>query len=289
MNIGNTIFFFWRRTQQTFIALVINFLVFIFTLAAATVIYTCMYQRYVPHISHAFPIYFDYDTPIASTIINPDSIITQPDHPTAIVALHIPEIHDQSILTDNQWYRISVDLTLPETKNNAELGNFMVSIGLFDMNSRKIATSTRPASMILYSEILKFFKFFLCIIPEALGYTHDGQRLSVTLFERYREPATNGTHHALLSLSSSKIHIYSAQLRIEATFIGMVYFMYHWKILTALICIPFIAIWILIGLYVLTSRTYSSYPQYDHKRITSFKGKSNSSLTVHKRRKSVRN
>ncbi|KAJ3057184.1 hypothetical protein HK097_011189 [Rhizophlyctis rosea] len=56
-------------------------------------------------------------------------------------------------------------------------------------------------------------------------------------------PKENPVHHAVVQISTNKLQIYSCRLHIHARFQGLRYFMYHWRLTTAIVFISTILFW----------------------------------------------
>jgi len=72
------------------------------------------------------------------------------------------------------------------------------------------------------------------MIPLVLGFTKEDQKLKVVMFENMIESAEKPITKALITLSNSNLEVYSAQIRLDAHFRGLRYFMYYHSIPTAI-------------------------------------------------------
>ncbi|XP_062368051.1 seipin isoform X1 [Cinclus cinclus] len=91
------------------------------------------------------------------------------------------------VLLYGQLYRISVELELPESPVNRELGMFMVTLSCYGSGGRTLATAARSAMLHYRSRLLRalhtaaFAGLFLS------GFAEQSQTLELELMGRYRE------------------------------------------------------------------------------------------------------
>ncbi|KAG8889054.1 hypothetical protein FRB98_005951 [Tulasnella sp. 332] len=60
-------------------------------------------------------------------------------------------------LNAGQPYDVTVQLVLPTSTSNYDIGNFMTSLTLYTLNNKTLATSQRPALLVPYSSPLRLF------------------------------------------------------------------------------------------------------------------------------------
>ncbi|XP_062368052.1 seipin isoform X2 [Cinclus cinclus] len=95
--------------------------------------------------------------------------------------------HREKVLLYGQLYRISVELELPESPVNRELGMFMVTLSCYGSGGRTLATAARSAMLHYRSRLLRalhtaaFAGLFLS------GFAEQSQTLELELMGRYRE------------------------------------------------------------------------------------------------------
>uniref|UniRef100_A0A8C0VT10 Seipin n=1 Tax=Cyanistes caeruleus TaxID=156563 RepID=A0A8C0VT10_CYACU len=100
--------------------------------------------------------------------------------------------HREKVLLYGQLYRISLELELPESPVNRELGMFMVRLTCYGSGGKTLATASRSAMLHYRSRLLRalhtaaFAGLFLS------GFAEQSQTLELELLGRYREdPVAN--------------------------------------------------------------------------------------------------
>ncbi|POM70315.1 membrane protein, partial [Phytophthora palmivora] len=164
-----------------------------FLFATAFVLYGLLYYVVIPSRFHEQEIFFNYG--------HRHRDITQPAHmyvPTATLNLldpvhqwqsMIPQPHEttQSVLVPGVKYDVIVELTVPESRANAEVGVFMVSTSLFEGDKRQLATSARPVTLHDMPTPVRWLRLGFWLIPYTLGFTEPAQTLRVTAINGYME------------------------------------------------------------------------------------------------------
>ncbi|XP_064593095.1 seipin [Zonotrichia leucophrys gambelii] len=153
--------------------------------------------------------------------------------PTANVSL-LGE-HREKVLLYGQLYRISLELELPESPVNRELGMFMVGLSLYGSDGKTLARSERSAMLHYRSRLLRalhtaaFAGLFLS------GFAEQSQTLELELMGRYREDPYSPTAGALVEIRSRRVQLYGARLRVHAHFSGLRYLLYHFPVTSAVV------------------------------------------------------
>uniref|UniRef100_A0A8U8BUB2 Seipin n=1 Tax=Geospiza parvula TaxID=87175 RepID=A0A8U8BUB2_GEOPR len=153
--------------------------------------------------------------------------------PTANVSL-LGE-HREKVLLYGQLYRISLELELPESPVNRELGMFMVGLSLYGQGGKTLARSERAAMLHYRSRLLRalhtaaFAGLFLS------GFAEQSQTLELELMGRYREDPYSPTAGALVEIRSRRVQLYGARLRVHAHFSGLRYLLYHFPLTSAVV------------------------------------------------------
>ncbi|XP_029470712.1 seipin isoform X2 [Rhinatrema bivittatum] len=134
-----------------------------------------------------------------------------------------------------QPYRISLELEMPESPTNQELGMFMVSIMCYTKGGQIISSSTRAAMLHYRSRVLRAMDTFFYSVLLLTGFLEQKQTIEVELYSDYREDSYVPTLGALIEIQSKRIQIYAAQLKIHAHFTGLRYLLYNFPVTTAII------------------------------------------------------
>ncbi|XP_031950811.1 seipin [Corvus moneduloides] len=143
--------------------------------------------------------------------------------------------HREKVLLYGQLYRISLELELPESPVNRELGMFMVTLTCYGAGGRPLATAARSAMLHYRSRLLRalhtaaFAGLFLS------GFAEQSQTLELELMGRYREDPYTPTVGAFVEIRSRRVQLYGARLRVHAHFSGLRYLLYHFPLTSAVL------------------------------------------------------
>ncbi|KAM7028191.1 seipin [Acridotheres tristis] len=143
--------------------------------------------------------------------------------------------HREKVLLYGQLYRISLELELPESPVNRELGMFMVTLTCYGTGGKTLATAARSAMLHYRSRLLRalhtaaFAGLFLS------GFAEQSQTLELELMGRYREDPYTPTVGAFVEIRSRRVQLYGARLRVHAHFSGLRYLLYHFPLTSAVL------------------------------------------------------
>ncbi|KAM4617510.1 seipin isoform 1-T4 [Discoglossus pictus] len=203
-------------------------------------LYGSFYYSYMPTVEYSSPIYFQY----SCSCDPPPGILCS--FPTANVSL-LRNNRDR-VLMHGQTYRMSIELHLPESPVNQDLGMFMVVMSCYTRGAEKISSTARSAMLHYKSPLLRTLET-LTISPLLLsGLSEQKQSLEVELHSEYREDAYVPTLSSVIQIQSLRIQIYSAELRVHAQFTGLRYLLYNFPVTSAVIgiCSNFIFLSVLV-------------------------------------------
>ncbi|RIA80941.1 putative adipose-regulatory protein [Glomus cerebriforme] len=215
-----------QKTQRTAIKTILASGVIIVLISIALIAYFGFYMIYVPKIAHAKPIYLQYQ---------------KENTPFAIVDF-TENGRYESFLTADQAYDVSIDLDVPSSDRNVALGNFMIGVELIAKNET-VQYSSRPCILTYQSGLFRIIYTIWRLIPLLLGFTKEDQRLEIVMFENMIESAEKPITKALITISNSNLDVYSTQIRLDAHFRGLRYFMYYHSVPTAIVFTFMFLIW----------------------------------------------
>ncbi|KAJ3296956.1 hypothetical protein HK104_001001 [Borealophlyctis nickersoniae] len=243
-------------TQRAALSVGIYAGIFAAAIGLAVGAYMLFYAAYIPKVSHVVPVYMQYGNP-GETVF-----------PTAHVEFATPqtitaEPNQGTFLTPEQLYNVALELYVPDSKHNFELGmsnepniilkcflnihpnlgNFMVYLELYNEKNETIASSRRPGLVRHKTPLFRMLDTVVNVVPLVLGATWEAQSVMVLLLEKYEELESNPIHHAIVRLSDQRIQLYETNLHIDAYFQGLRYFMYHWKFTTGALFISIFLFW----------------------------------------------
>ncbi|KAL5002306.1 putative adipose-regulatory protein-domain-containing protein [Aspergillus recurvatus] len=158
-------------------------------------------------------------------------------HPWGVAAL-------DSGLISYQAYDVHVELELPRTPSNLATGNFMLDLTLLShslMSARTggnttappISHSRRPAILTYASPLIDISSKVSFMPLYVLGWKREAERLVVPMMEGIE--FSRGAHKVPETLrlevqSDEKMQFYSAKVKFRASFTGLRWIMYHWRI-----------------------------------------------------------
>ncbi|XP_023650879.2 seipin-like [Paramormyrops kingsleyae] len=207
----------WAR--RTLLRVAVLLCVLALELWVAVFLYGSFYYSYVPSASFATPVHIYYGTDCDS----PGSGLCS--FPMANVSL-LRNGRDQ-VMTYGQPYRISLELEMPESPANQQLGMFMVRMSCYSKEGQTVSSVARSAMLQYRSSLLQVLDTLAFSPLLLLGLREQKQSVDVELFSDYWENSYQPTLGSLIEIQSRQIQIYAAQLRIHAHFTGIRYFLYN--------------------------------------------------------------
>ncbi|XP_029297595.1 seipin-like isoform X2 [Cottoperca gobio] len=226
------------RTRQRIIhGFIVVFIVFLL-LWISVFLYGSFYYSYMPNASYSTQVHYYYRTNCDS----PASLFCS--YPVANISLMRNEQH---VLTLGQAYRMSLQLEMPDSPTNQELGMFMIKATCFSQDGGQVASSARSAghllsasssrfSMLRYrSDLLRFLGTVLLLPAFLTGVSEQKQVLEVELFSDYTDNPYVPSVTAIIEILSNKVQIYSSELYIHAHLTGIRYLMFNFPLLSALV------------------------------------------------------
>lgn len=190
-------------------------------------LYGSFYYSYMPTASHVSPVHFYYRTDC-----NP-SITSLCSFPVANVSL--AKSGRDRVLMYGQPYRIILELELPESPVNQDLGMFLVTVSCYTRGGRIISTSSRSVMLHYRSDLLQTLDTIVFSSLLLFGFAEQKQLLEVELYADYRENSYVPTTGAIIEIHSRRIQMYGAYLRIHAHFTGLRSLLYNFPMTCAFV------------------------------------------------------
>ncbi|KAJ8338029.1 hypothetical protein SKAU_G00369950 [Synaphobranchus kaupii] len=215
------------RARRTLLQAAILLCVLVLLLWVAIFLYGSFYYSYMPTARFATPVYYYYRTDCDPSSSNLCSF------PMANVSL-LRNGRDQ-VMVYGQPYRISLELDMPESPVNQELGMFMVRMSCYTKEGQIISAISRSAMLHYRSKLLQMLGTVLFSPLLLAGVSQQKQLVEVELFSAYRENSYQPTMGAVIEVQSRQIQIYSAELRIHAHFTGIRYLLFNFPLLSAVL------------------------------------------------------
>uniref|UniRef100_A0A4W6F0M0 Seipin n=1 Tax=Lates calcarifer TaxID=8187 RepID=A0A4W6F0M0_LATCA len=192
----------------------------------ATFLYGSFYYSYMPKATFSAPVHYYYRTNCESST----SFLCS--YPVANISLMRNKKH---VLTFGQAYRISLQLEMPESPANQELGMFMIRTTCFSRDGGHVASSARSSMLRYRSNLLRNLGTMLFLPAFLTGVTEQKQVLEVELFSDYTDDPYAPSDTAVIEILSSKVQIYSSELYIHAHFTGLRYLLFYFPVISALV------------------------------------------------------
>lgn len=143
------------------------------------------------------------------------------------------------ILYLGQEYTIKLELDVPESERNFDIGIFGVSAELYDMDD-KLTTTFKTTGTLKYRSTFLRYILVLFQLPLLIFGRDQKQAMNIILKDHYIENSFTGANRIIIKMKD-KLQFYSANLVIQSKFTGLRYYMYHWSyttgfVLTSLLC-----------------------------------------------------
>jgi seipin len=172
-------------------------------------IYAFWYYKFVPVISVERPLYFDFRQPAPTANVY-------------FVGASSP------ILSSGQPYDVFIDVQVPESEANRQLGMLMLSIRMFDRKDRKLFESARSVRLRYTSTVLKYMRMAAFAAFYAFGWFEEQQHITVRMLEGF-VPGTeeDAISRLQIELSDARFEVYTANVHFEANVSGLPYIVQH--------------------------------------------------------------
>ncbi|KAI9297525.1 DUF1226-domain-containing protein [Neoconidiobolus thromboides FSU 785] len=201
--------------------------------ASAWTAYLSFYALIIPKLSTNIPVYFNFGacSPSMLSLLN-----VTPCRVTApAVEISAAENNKPKIFHYGQAYDLTLNLEVPESEANFELGNFMVRLELQNKERDIILEIERPAILKYRSELLRKLKTFFYSLPLIVDWATQKQTISIVLAEQFWDDYDDIVTKIFLSISNPKLQIYKSWLKVDIKLSGIKYIMYHWPTTAAMI------------------------------------------------------
>lgn len=215
------------KARRTLFQAAILLCVLVLLLWVSIFLYGSFYYSYMPTVSFSTPVHFYYTSDCDAS----DSALCS--FPTANISF-LKNERDQ-VMAYGQPYRISLELEMPESPVNEQLGMFMVRMSAYTKGG-KMVSSVGRSTMLHYRSSLLQSMTTLTFSPFLLsGMAEQKQLIEVELFSDYKTNSYQPTLGAVIEIQSKRVQIYSSQLRIHAYFTGIRYVLYNFPLTSAVI------------------------------------------------------
>ncbi|XP_062867808.1 seipin isoform X2 [Trichomycterus rosablanca] len=215
------------RARRTLLRAAIFFCVLVLLLWVSIFLYGSFYYSYMPTVSFSTPVNYQYRTDCGSG----NSVLCS--FPMANVSLL--KNGKEQVMMYGQPYRVSLELEMPESPVNEQLGMFMVKMCCYSKDGRIVSTVSRSAMLHYRSSLLQILSTLVFSPLLVTGLSEQKQLIEVELYSDYRSDSYQPTVGAVIEIQSRQVQIYSAHLRIHAYFTGIRYLLYNFPLTSAVI------------------------------------------------------
>ncbi|CAH6793692.1 seipin isoform X1 [Phodopus roborovskii] len=215
------------RARRLLLQFGVLFCTLLLLLWVSVFLYGSFYYSYMPTVSHLSPVHFYYRTDCDSSTASLCSF------PVANVSL--AKSGRDRVLMYGQPYRVTLELELPESPVNQDLGMFLVTVSCYTRGGRIISTSSRSVMLHYRSQLLQMLDTLVFSSLLLFGFAEQKQLLEVELYSDYRENSYVPTTGAVIEIHSKRIQMYGAYLRIHAHFSGLRYLLYNFPMTCAFV------------------------------------------------------
>ncbi|XP_063058876.1 seipin-like isoform X1 [Engraulis encrasicolus] len=248
------------KARRTLLQVAIAVCILLLLLWVSIFLYGSFYYAYMPLVSYATPVHLYYSDTLLQDLVNAlssahmdsmpmnwrvvcaicscrtDCVSSEGElcsFPRANISL-LKNGKDQ-VMVPGQPYRVSLDLEMPESPVNEQLGMFMVKMSCYSREGHTTTSVARSAMLHYRSSLLQTLST-LAFSPLLLsGVSEQKQMLEVELFSDYRDNSYQPAVGAMIEIHSRRVQVYSAQLRIHAYFTGIRYVLYNFPLLSAVV------------------------------------------------------
>lgn len=215
------------KARRTLLQAAILLCVLVLLLWVSIFLYGSFYYSYMPTVSFSTPVHFYYTSDCDAS----ESALCS--FPTANISFMKNE--RAQVMAYGQPYRISLELEMPESPVNEQLGMFMIRMSSYTKGGKTVSSVGRSTMLHYRSSLLQMMST-LAFSPFLLsGMAEQKQLIEVELFSDYKTNTYQPTLGAVIEIQSKRVQIYSSQLRIHAYFTGIRYVLYNFPLTSAVI------------------------------------------------------
>ncbi|KAK7143627.1 hypothetical protein R3I93_014709 [Phoxinus phoxinus] len=215
------------RARRTLLRVAILSCVLVLLLWVSIFLYGSFYYSYMPSVSFSTPVHYYYRTDCDAS----DSVLCS--FPTANISL-LKNGRDQ-VMMSGQAYRISLELEMPESSVNEQIGMFMVKMSCYTTDGTVVHSVVRSTMLHYRSNLLRTMSTLVFSPLLLTGVSEQKQLIEVELFPDFKSDLYQPAIGAVIEIQSRRVQIYSAQLRIHAYFTGIRYLLYNFPVMSAIV------------------------------------------------------
>ncbi|XP_015460858.3 BSCL2 lipid droplet biogenesis associated, seipin, like isoform X1 [Astyanax mexicanus] len=227
MGIQEALTILFIRIRQRVLQTTILLCVLLLMLWVAIFLYGSFYYSFMPTASFITPVHFYYRTDCPTPH---HSICSLP-----MANFSLLKNGKKQVMTYGQPYQITLELEMPESPVNEQLGMFLVKMSCYSSDGQVVDTAARSTMLHFRSSLLNSLGTLAFFPLLLMGATEQKQYVLVELYSSYVDNSYKPTVGAVVEIYSQQVQIYKAQLYIHAHFTGIRYILYNFPLASAVV------------------------------------------------------
>ena len=142
-------------------------------------------------------------------------------------------------LMSGQNYALSIELEIPDSPENRQMGMFMTCAQLKSSSDTILKESCKSALMNYRSELLKTLETLIFAPFYLSGHLSETQNLRIEYFKDYLDDPLNPAVKIEYQIKSRFIQVFEVTYSIHADFGGLRFWMFYYPITSAIVGIAF--------------------------------------------------
>ncbi|KAM9471224.1 BSCL2 lipid droplet biogenesis associated, seipin, like [Clarias gariepinus] len=207
-----------KVVQTANVLCMLHLLVFV-----AIFLYVGFYYTFMPTASFITPVHFHYrklSHSVSSFPVSNFSLLMS---------------NKKQVMTPGQPYHITLDLEMPESPTNMELGMFLVKMSCYSHDGQTVDSSMQTTMLHYRSYLLQTLETLMLLPLMLMGVIEQKQHVLVELYSSYIDSSYKPATGAVIEIHSQRVQIYKAQLYIHAHFSGIRYVLYYFPFTSAVV------------------------------------------------------
>lgn len=192
-------------------------------------LYICIHHYYLPKNITSHKLYFVNQATSINEILEDSTVYSSKS--LFQLCSNFKELN----LPYNTHFDFQLQLTLPESKANFEIGTFNVKSEIYDKYKTVLHGSVRPGLLVYKNDLLKNIHTIVNIIPLLLGYKTQSQVIRIPLFENIINDYRTPIREIHFKINNASLQINDARLIANTQYKNLSYLLYFWPLTTGFI------------------------------------------------------
>jgi len=213
--------FLVEKSYKAVGSMITIYLTAVFTLAISVILYTFFYWSYFPAEPHSLPVSFSFSPCLGHISVR-----------CSYLKAHLSLDRNHHLLT-GQAYTVQLELGIPDSSANQEVGMFMACMNLTSGSGPIIPQCCTSSSVQYRSSLLRMLHTLAFLPALLLGWTHQHQTILITFFENYQPDPYTPVRDFHIELQSLLLQVHEASLHLKPWLSGVRYLMHYHPLLSA--------------------------------------------------------